>query len=61
VSVAETRKRRPRDTRVISGRVSPEMFDAVERIVETGNYVDVTDYIRDMIRKDLKEREIKLQ
>ena len=52
----ERKKRRPRDTRVISGRVSPQMFKAVKKIVDSGNYVDMTDYLRDMIRRDLKER-----
>ena len=61
MSATAPRKRRPRDTRVVSGRVSPQMFDAVKKIVDTGNYVDMTDYLRDMIRRDLKERNVLIQ
>ncbi len=61
MSATGPKKRRPRDTRVVSGRVSPQMFEAVNKIVETGNYVDMTDYLRDMIRRDLKERNLLIQ
>ncbi len=61
MSATISRKRQPRDTRVVSGRVSPQMFDAVKKIVDTGNYVDMTDYLRDMIRRDLKERKVLIQ
>lgn len=58
MSKSGTKKRRQRDTRVVSGRVSPRMFEEVNKIVESGDYVDMTDYLRDMIRKDLRERKI---
>jgi len=52
-------KRRVRwETKVISGRISPKMMKAVMRIVESGQYVDVQDYLRSIIRKDLEERGI---
>jgi len=51
------RKRRARaETKVISGRISPKTFDAVIKIIANGAYVDVTDYLRDIIRKDLESR-----
>ena len=61
MSATNQEKRRPRDTRVVSGRVSPQMFAAVKKIVDSGNYVDMTDYLRDMIRRDLKERKVLIQ
>ena len=55
--LTEGRKRRVRwETKVISGRISPKMMKAVIKIVESGQYVDVQDYLRSIIRKDLEER-----
>ena len=48
-------------TRVISGRVSPQMYQAVLDIIDSGKYVDVTDYLRSLVRKDLDERGITLE
>ena len=48
-------------TKVISGRISPQMYQAVLDIINSGKYVDVTDYLRDMIRKDLEARGITLE
>jgi len=53
-------KRTRWETKVISGRVSPQMYEAVLEIVHSGNYVDVTDYLRYLIRKDLDARGITL-
>lgn len=55
------RQRRPRDTVTISGRVSPQMYKAVIEVVDSGLYVDVTDYLRDVIRKDLEERGVSFE
>jgi len=58
----KTKKRRQRwDTRVLSGRVSPSIYQAVIKVVEAGNYVDVTDYLRDIVRRDLDARGISLE
>jgi len=55
-------KRRQRwDTKMISGRISPPMYDAVIKVVESGSYVNVTDYLRDIVRKDLEARGIELE
>ena len=48
-------------TKVISGRISPQMYKAVLEIVNSGSYVDVTDYLRDMIRKDLDARGVTIE
>jgi Arc/MetJ-type ribon-helix-helix transcriptional regulator len=62
-ALSDTKKtRRQRwDTRVLSGRVSPSTYEAVIKVVEAGNYVDVTDYLRDIVRKDLEARGISLE
>ena len=58
----EGRRRRERwDTKMISGRISPPMYDAVIKVVESGVYVNVTDYLRDIVRKDLEARGIELE
>jgi len=55
------RGRPRRDTKVISGRITPVMFEAVNKVVDSGKYVDVTDYLRDIIRKDLEVRGIRIE
>jgi len=58
----EGRRRRERwDTKMISGRISPPMYDAIIKVVESGIYVNVTDYLRDIVRKDLEARGIELE
>ena len=47
-------------TKVLSGRVSVQMYDTVMDIVHTGHYTDVTDYLRTLIRKDIEERGLRL-
>ena len=62
LSDMDGRRRRQRwDTKVVSGRISPAMYEAVIKVVETGPYVNVTDYLRDLIRKDLEARGIGLE
>ena len=48
-------------TKVLSGRVSKQMYDAVLDIVHKGNFVDVTDYLRDLVRKDLEARGLSIE
>ena len=48
-------------TRVISARISPRMMEAVMEVVESGRYVDITDYVRDIVRRDLEARGIGLE
>ena len=55
------RRRPPRITRTISGRISPRMYEAVMGVVESSLYVDVTDYLRDLIRRDLDSRGINIE
>ena len=58
--VSEGAKRVRWPTKVLSGRVSVKMYDTVMKIVYTGHYADVTDYLRSLIRKDIEERGLSL-
>ncbi|MBU1173371.1 MAG: ribbon-helix-helix domain-containing protein [Proteobacteria bacterium] len=51
-------RRTAQDTYPISTRVTNEMMDAIDKILETGNYLRVSDYLRDLIRKDLESRNV---
>jgi len=42
----------------VSTRISKRVFREIERIVWSEGYVNVGDYIRNLIRKDFKERGI---
>ncbi len=53
-----SRKRVRWPTKVLSGRVSEKMYETVLDIVHQGNYADVTDYLRDLIRRDFERRGI---
>jgi len=57
----EGNKRVRWETKVISGRVSKKMYETVLDIVHQGNYADVTDYLRDLIRRDFEKRDIKIE
>ena len=46
------------ETKVLSGRVSVPMYNAVLDIINKGNYADVTDYLRDLVRRDFEKRGI---
>ena len=62
LSDRDGRRRRQRwDTKVISGRISPGMYEAVIKVIGSGSYVDVTDYLRDLVRKDLEARGISIE
>jgi len=62
LSDVDGRRRRQRwDTKILSGRFSPTMYEAVIKVVESGSYVNVADYLRDIVRKDLEARGISLE
>ena len=52
----EIKKRQRWETAVISGRISPSLMESVLDVIDTGAYANVTDYLRDIIRTDLKNR-----
>ena len=57
INVDEPKKRQRWETAVISGRISHAMMNSVIDVIDTGAYANVTDYLRDIIRTDLKNRE----
>ena len=42
----------------IGTRVTKRVVEQIENLVKEGYYMDVSDYLRDVIRKDLKERKL---
>jgi len=59
--VKRTRKRKRSGTAYINVLVTEQVVREVERIAYVEGYVDVSDYVRDLIRKDLKERGIRIK
>lgn len=55
------RRRPPPETYTISTRVTAPMWDAITRILDAGAYLSTTDYLRDIIRRDLKARGFSLE
>jgi len=53
------RRKAPFKTVPISFRVTEQYLKEIERIALTEGYTDIGDYIRNLIRKDFKERSIK--
>ena len=41
---------------VIGARVSRQMYKAILKLLQQGSHVSVSDYLRDVLRRDLKER-----
>ena len=54
-------RRKPKDTYPISTRVTLPMLNAIDDIIDSGGYLRVSDYLRDLVRKDLEERGIKIK
>jgi len=42
-------------------RVTEQFFEESKRIAWTEGYADVSDYVRDLMRKDLKERGVRIE
>jgi len=66
VPFARRRKKRdwsrfPHMTHGVSARVTEQVSKEIDRIVYTEGYIDVGDYIRNLIRKDFKQRGISVK
>lgn len=48
-------------TASVSTRVTEQVLGEIKRIVLTECYNDIGDYLRSLIRKDFRERDIKLK
>jgi len=55
------RKRKRSKTAYINVLVTEQVVREVERIAYVEGYVDVSDYVRDLTRKDLKERGVSIK
>jgi len=53
-------RRKPPETYPISARVTRPMLIAIDNVIDSGKYLRVSDYLRDLIRKDLEERGIRI-
>jgi Arc/MetJ-type ribon-helix-helix transcriptional regulator len=40
----------------ISARVPEPVLEKIKKLIEEGYYMDISDYIRDLVRKDLENR-----
>lgn len=55
------KKKFPLKTEFITTRVTEPVLKEIERIVTTEGYTDVADYMRNLLRKDFKERGITIK
>lgn len=53
-------RRTAADTHPISARVTFSMLRAINLVLKGGKYLRVSDYLRDLVRKDLEERGIEI-
>jgi len=53
--------KRTRPLKRINVRVTEQFLEEINRIAWTEGYTDVSDYVRDLMRKDLKERGIRIE
>ena len=57
----EGRKRVRWKTKILSGRVSVQMYERVLDIVHQEDFADVTDYLRYLVRRDFEARDIVIE
>ena len=50
------RRRISVETATVSTRVPKAVLEEIERVVKDGHYMDVGDYLREVIRRDLEAR-----
>jgi Arc/MetJ-type ribon-helix-helix transcriptional regulator len=51
-------KNRLKETVSVGTRVTESMQKAIEKVLETDGHLNASDYIRDLIRKDLEKRKL---
>lgn len=52
---------RPSETATVSTKVPMQMMEEIDRLLASGFYLRVSDYLIDLIRKDLEERGIEIK
>lgn len=55
----DSTKKLSKDTAIMNARVSRSMMNAVDQIVDSGFYFNISHYFREAIRKDLESRGLK--
>ena len=55
------RRRSELKTSTVSARVTEPVLKEIDRIVWTEGYTDISDYIRNLVRKDFKERGVSIK
>jgi len=60
-NIKRPRRKSPHETYPISTRVPMSMLRAIDDVIESGKYLRISDYLRDLVRKDLEERGISLE
>lgn len=48
----------PQETYTVSTRITSQMYSSINKILDSGAYLNVTDYLRSVIRDDLKRRDL---
>jgi Arc/MetJ-type ribon-helix-helix transcriptional regulator len=49
-------KNRPKETVPVASRITETMQKAMEKVLEMDGHLNASDYLRDLIRKDLEKR-----
>ena len=49
------------DTAVVNARLPIKMKNAVDQVLDSGLYFNISHYVRDVVRKDLESREMSLE
>ena len=55
------RRRSKLKTSTVSARVTEPVLKEIDRIVWTEGYTDISDYIRNLVRKDFKKRGVSIK
>ena len=59
--VKKDRSRFPTKTQSVAARVTEQVSKKINHIVYVEGYVDVGDYVRNLIRKDFKKRGVRVK
>jgi len=55
------REELPQLTAIVNARLPIQMKNAVDQVLDSGVYFNVSHYLRDVVRKDLESREMSLE
>lgn len=55
------REEPPQLTAIVNARLPIQMKNAVDQVLDSGVYFNVSHYLRDVVRKDLESREMSLE